>query len=126
MDGISDEDYKHAQNVYTELKCKDFGDYHWLYLKTDVLLLADVFENFRKMSLTHYKLDPANYLTAASLAWGAALLQTKIELKLISNQEILTMIEKAKRGGLTFVGAKRYAKANNKQMGTYDPTTSPT
>ena len=72
-----------------------------------MLLLADVFENFRKMSITHYKLDPANYLTAASLAWDAALLQTKIELELITDQEVLTMIEKSKRGGLTFVGAKR-------------------
>ena len=73
------------------------------------------------MSLEYYKLDPANYLTAASLAWDAALLKTKIELELITNQEILTMIETSKRGGLTFVGAKRYAKANNKHMGdAYD------
>ena len=72
-----------------------------------MLLLADIFENFRKMSLTCYKLDPANYQTAASLAWDAALLKTKIELELITNQEILTMIEKSKRGGLTFVGARR-------------------
>ena len=73
------------------------------------------------MSLTYYKLDPANYLTAASLAWDAALLKTKIELELITNQEILTMIETSKRGGLTFVVAKRYAKANNKHMGgNYD------
>jgi hypothetical protein len=75
------------------------------------------------MSLQHYKLDPANYLTAASLACDAALLQTKNELELITDQEILTMIEKSKRGGLTFIGAKRYAKANNRQMGvkSYDP-----
>ncbi len=66
------------------------------------------------MNLTYYKLDPANYLTAASLAWGAALLQTKFELELMSDQEILKMIEKAKRGGLAFVGAKSYAKANTK------------
>ena len=68
LDGISDKDYAHAQNVYNTFGCKDFGDCHWLYLKTDVLLLADVSENFRKMSVAHYKLDPANYLTAASLA----------------------------------------------------------
>ena len=66
-------------------------------------------------------IGPANYLTAASLAWDAALLPTKIELELIANQEILTIVEKSKRGGLTFAGAKRYAKANNKHMGdNYD------
>ena len=117
LEGISEEDYKHAQNVYSSFKCKDFGDYHWLYLKTDVLLLADIFENFRKMCLEHYKLDPANYLTAASLAWDAMLLKTKVELELISDPEVLAMVEKSKRGGLTFVGSKRYAKANNRRMG---------
>ncbi len=91
-----------------------------MYLKTDVLSLADIFD-FLKMSLTYYRLDPANYLTAACLAWDAALLDTKIELGLITHQEILTMIEKSKRGGLTFVGAKRYSKANNQRMGdNYD------
>ena len=69
--------------------------------------MAVVFENFREMSLAHYKVDPANYLTATSLAWDAALLQTKIELELITDQEVLTMIEKSKSGGLTFVGEQQ-------------------
>jgi hypothetical protein len=74
------------------------------------------------MRLEHYKLDPANYLTAASLAWDSMLLKTQIELDLISDPEILTMVEKSKRGGLTFVGSKRHAKANNKYMGdSFDP-----
>ena len=60
LEGISEEDYQHAQAVYKTFNCKDFGDYHWLYLKTDVLLLADVFENFRKVSLEHWRLAPAN------------------------------------------------------------------
>ena len=98
-------------------KCKDFSVYHWLYLDTDVLLLADIFENFRKMRLEHYKLHPANYLTTASVAWDAMLLKAKAELDLISDTEMLTMIEKGKRGGLTFVCSKRYAKANNRIMG---------
>ena len=74
------------------------------------------------MRLEHYRLDPANYLTSASLAWDSMLLKTKVELDLITDPEILTMIEKSKRGGLTFVGSKRYVKANNKYMGdAYDP-----
>ena len=119
LEGISDDDYKHAQNVYTSFKCRSFYDYHMLYLKTDVILLADIFENFRAMCLEHYRLDPANYLTAASLAWDAMLLKTNAELDLITNPEILDMFEKSKRGGLTFVGSKRYAKANNKDMGEH-------
>jgi hypothetical protein len=75
------------------------------------------------MGLTYYTLDPANCLPAASLAWGAALLETKIELALITNKGVLTMIEISKRGGPPFVGAKRYAKANNKHMcENYDST----
>ena len=123
LEGITNEEYKHAQNVYSHFKCKDFSEYHWLYLITDVLLLADVFENFRKMCLEYYKLDPANYLTAASLAWDAQLFKTDIELELISDINILDMFERSKRGGLTFVGSKRYVKANNKEMGKfYDKT----
>ena len=108
--------------MFKSFGCESFYDYHHLYSKTDVLLLSDLFENFRKMCLEHYKLDPANYLTAASLAWDSMLLKTKIELDLISDPGILTMIEKSKRGGLTFVGSKRHAKANNKHMGdAFDP-----
>ncbi len=57
LDGISDEDYKHAQNVYNTFKCNDFGDYHRLYLKADVLLLADVLQHFRKVRFAYYKLE---------------------------------------------------------------------
>ena len=73
MSGISDEDYSHAQEVWNEFNCKTFGDYHDIYLALDVLLLADVFENFRSMSLETYRLDPAHYFTAPGLAWDAML-----------------------------------------------------
>ena len=109
----SPKDYTHAQNVYTKMNCKTFQDYHLLYLKCDVLLLADVFENFRKTCYTDYQLDPANYISAPSLAWDAMLLMTNIELDLITDPDILDMIERQKRGGLCFVGSKRYVKANN-------------
>ena len=73
MSGISAEDYSHAQDVWNEFKCKTFGDYHDIYLALDVLLLADVYENFRSMSLETYRLDPAHYFTAPGLAWDAML-----------------------------------------------------
>jgi hypothetical protein len=93
-----------------------------LYLKTDVLLLADVFVNFRKMCLNYYKLDPSNYLSAPALAWDAMLLKTGIELDLIHDVELLNVIERQKRGGLCFVGSKRYVKANNKYVEDFDIT----
>jgi hypothetical protein len=70
---ISDKEYAHAQKVYDTLKCQTFRDYHLAYLKTDVLLLADVFENFRKTCHEYYGLDPANYISAPGLAWDAML-----------------------------------------------------
>lgn len=118
--GLSECDYNHAQNVYNTLNCKSFLDYHLTYLKTDVLLLADVFENFRKTCLEYYKLDPANYITSPSLAWDAMLLKTGIELEQISDYNIFKLVEEQKRGGLCFVGSQRYAKANNPYLDDYD------
>ena len=69
----SDSDYEHAKNVWNVFSCKTFGNYHDLYLMTDVLLLADVFENFRSMALSTYKLDPVHYLTAPALSWDSML-----------------------------------------------------
>jgi hypothetical protein len=101
--GPNDEDYKHACNVYKELNCEKFKDYHDAYLRTDVLLLADVFENFRQTCYKCYGLDPANYVSCPGLAWDAMLLKTGIKLELITDLEILDMIERQKRGGLCFV-----------------------
>ena len=120
---ITEEDYKHALTVYDKMGCRTFLDYHLLYLKTDILLLSDIFENFRKMSIDYYKLDPANYISAASLAWDAMLLNTKINLDLLSDPEMLELFERGKRGGLCFVGSKRHVIANNKDIPeTYDKT----
>ena len=117
---ISDDDYKHAQNVYNQLHCKTFKDYHMAYLQCDVLLLADVFENFRNTCENYYGLDPANYISAPGLAWDAMLLKTNINLELMNDLEVLDIMERMKKGGLCFVGSKRHAVANNKYMENYD------
>ena len=114
--GISDKDYEHAQTVWNEFDCKSFRDYHDLYNVSDVLLLADVFENFRDVCMVNYKLDPAWYYTAPGLAWDAALKLTKVELGLLSDYDMLLMIKHGIRGGVSTI-SNRYAKANNKYMG---------
>ena len=90
--------------------------YHDLYNEADVLLLADVFENFRDICIKNYKLDPAHYYTAPGLAWDAALKVTKVELELLSDIDMLLMVEKGIRGGFSMI-RNRYGKANNKYMG---------
>ena len=117
---ISDEDYQHAINVWNTFGCKTLRDYHNLYLKSDVLLLADVFENFRKTCLHHYKLDPAHYYTSPGLAWDACLKTTGQHLELLNDYDMLMIFERGIRGGITHI-SKRYAEANNKYMKNYDP-----
>jgi hypothetical protein len=95
-------------------------DYHDLYLKTDVLLLADVMENFRKVCRANYGLDPMWYYTAPGLAWDACLKLTKVELELISDPDMYLLIERGIRGGISTI-TKRHAIANNKYMANYDP-----
>ena len=95
------------------------GDYHYLYLKTDTLLLADVFENFRKMCLKIYHLDSAKFLSAPGLAWQAVLKNTEVKLELLTDTDMLLMVEKGSRGGICHT-IYRYAKANNKYMKDYD------
>ena len=117
---ISEEDFEHAQRVWKECKLKNMGDYHDLYLKTDVLLLADVMENFRKLCEKNYELDPAHFFTVPSMAWDAMLKISEIELELLEDVDMLLMIEKGIRGGISNA-FKRYAKANNKFMKDFDP-----
>ena len=121
QEGISEEDYKHAEHVYRTMNCQNFRDYHDIYLKTDVLLLADIFERFREVCHDYYGLDPANYFSAPGLAWDAMLLKTGIELQLITDTPMLDMVERQKRGGLCYVGSRRHAVANNPYVENYDP-----
>ena len=117
---ITDDDYQHAINVWNTFKCKTIRDYHNLYLKSDVLLLSDLFENFRKTCLKNYNLDPAHYYTSPGLAWDACLKETGQELQLLHDYDMLMMFERGIRGGISHI-SKRYAEANNKHMKDYNP-----
>ena len=115
-EGISDEDYTHARKVWKTFEMKTLEDYHNLYNELDVLLLADVFENFRDICIKNYNLDPAHYYTAPGLAWDVVLKLTDVKLELLSDIDMLLMVEKGIRGGVSMV-SNRYGKANNKYMG---------
>ena len=113
---ISDKEYEYAQYVWKKAGCKTMRDYHDIYLKTDVLLLADIFQSFRENALDKYGLDPLWYYSTPGLAWDALFLTTGQKLELITNQDMYMMIEQGLRGGISMV-SRRYAKANNPGMG---------
>ena len=117
---ISDDDYQHAVDVWNTFGIRNMGEYHDLYLKSDILLLADVFENFREACLEYYRLDPAHYITSPGLSWDAMLQMTGINLELVTDIDQQLFIEKGMRGGISYI-AYRHARANNKYMEFYNP-----
>ena len=119
MEDISDIDYRHPNNVFKRFKLENLGDYHDLYVQSDTLLLADVFNNFRDICIKEYELDPAHFLSLPRLAWQACLKKTNIELELLTDYDMLLMVEERIRGGICH-SIHRYAKANNKYIKNYN------
>ena len=125
MSGVSDEDYEHACRVWREFGIKNKGEYHDLYLRTDVVLLANVFESFRKVCLENYGLDPSHFYTAPGLAWKACLKKTGVKLKLLLDPDMLLMFERGIRGGIT-QSVHRWAAANHPYMDSEYDKNKPT
>uniref|UniRef100_A0A7M5WWR2 DNA-directed DNA polymerase n=1 Tax=Clytia hemisphaerica TaxID=252671 RepID=A0A7M5WWR2_9CNID len=120
-ENVSEEDYNHAKNVWNKFEMESLKDYHNLYVLTDVLIMADVFEAFRKNCLQHYQLDPAHYFTAPGMSWEAALKKTGISLQLLTDPDQYLFVEKGIKGGISMI-TQRYAKANLEDLPNYDPT----
>ncbi|XP_031551874.1 uncharacterized protein LOC116289141 [Actinia tenebrosa] len=117
--GIKDEEYQHALDVWEKYSCENMGDYHDIYLRSDVVLLADVFQSFRKMAMEYYGLDPANFYTAPGLSWSALLKKTNAQLDLLTEYDMYRFMEDGIRGGVCGP-SRRYARANNPAV-EYDP-----
>ena len=119
MEDITDADYPHAKRVLEDFEIKNLRECHDLYVQSNTLFLADVFENVRNMCLEIYELDPFRFLTAPGLTWKAALKNTKLKLDVLTNINMLLMVEKGIRGGICH-STYWYAKVNNKYMKVYD------
>ena len=117
--GISTKDYAHAKKVWQFFKIKDMGEYHDLYVRSDVAQLSDVFENFRSLCLKKYELDTSYFVSTPGLAFEAMLKCTKVKLELLTDIDMVHMVEKGIRGGLTQV-VKKHAVANHKYLPSYD------
>ena len=119
MEGITDTDYSHVKRVCKDFEIKSLGEYHNFFVQSDTLLLADVFENFRKMCLEIYKFKPEKFLSVPELAWKETSKKTKVKLYLLGDIALLLMEEKDIREGICH-SMYLYAKVNNKHMKDYD------
>ena len=117
MENIYDIDYRHGNNVFKRFKLKKLGEYHDLYVQSDTLLLADVFENFRNTWIKVYELDPAHFLSLPGLPWQAFLKKTNIKLELLTDYDVINGRRGNKRQNMSF---NTHARANNKYMKNYD------
>ena len=119
MENITEIDYRHAHEVFKNFMLKNLGDYHDLYVQSDTLLLADAFENFINKCIEIYELDPSHFLFAPGLAWQACLQKTEVKLELLTDVDLLLMVEERIIGRICHA-IHRHAKANNKCMENYD------
>ena len=119
---ITDKKYEHAKNVWNVCNIKTMGEYHDLYLESDILLLSDVFDNFRNTCMQYCELDPCYYFTSPGLFWDAMLKMTNVILELLTDIDMFQFIEKGMCGGVSYI-ANRYGKSNNKYMKNYDKKT---
>ena len=109
LENISETDYAHANNIFKKFNINNLGEYHHLYVRSDTLLLADIFENVRQSCLKNYELDPAHFVSLPGLAWQACLKKTNVELELLTDYDMLLMVKEGIRGGICHA-IQRYAK----------------
>ena len=117
---ISNQNYEHVPNVWEAFNMNTMRDYHDLYLKVDVLLLAYVFEIFRKESINCFKLDSAHYISTSGFSWDAMLKFTDLKVKRISEIGKYQFVKSTVRGGKGSMICKEYARANNKFLKSND------
>jgi len=123
-EALSQEDYDRAKEIWAHYNMKTLQNYHDRYLLSDVLLLADVFENFRNTIFEEHRLDPLHFITLPSLAWASALKYTHAKLYLITDPDMYLMVENNMRGGIATI-SHRHAQANNPLVEVYDPSKPP-
>lgn len=116
---ISEEDYVHCQQVYRKFRCRNLNDYMLVYLQTDVLLLSNVFEAYRRLSLEKWKMDPVKFFSASHFTFQCMLRYTGVEIEIMQDMEMVNMIKQSIRGGLSLV-SKRYIEANDPLMKKFD------
>ena len=118
-EAITEADYTHARLVWDTFQMKTMGEYHDLYLKSDVLLLESMFENFRTICLEHYGLDPAHFYTSPGLSWKVMLKKTQVELELVTDKDKHLFIDEGIRGGVAMISTK-HGQANNPYLEGYN------
>ena len=115
MEGNTNTDYRHAEKSMEKLLNEKPSEYHDLYVQSDILLLADVIEIFHNKCIKIYELDPAHFLSAPGLAWLVCLKKPKVESELLTDIDMLLIIEKDTRGGICH-SIHQYARTNNKYI----------